>query len=240
MPFLEASGKLIFFAHVPKAGGSSVEDYLEARFGPLALLDRDWTARWAAGGWRRSGLRVSPQHLDAREALRLLPRAPDWSFAVVREPAARLISEYRFQARARRPRRRLTRLGFSAWLRLALAAAAREPTIFDNHLRPQSEMVPEGAEVFRLEDGLAPLLARLDAVTGTEAPPGLALGHALKAAAGAPAVRPRPADLALIGRAYAADYARFGYPAPAPARSRPALSAALAPAAALMWRAGRL
>jgi hypothetical protein len=53
MPYVTAAGKLIYFAHVPKAGGSSVENYLAARFGPLAMLDRNWTRyRFDEGGWR--------------------------------------------------------------------------------------------------------------------------------------------------------------------------------------------
>ena len=38
MPLAHWNNCSIFFAHVPKTGGSSVEDYLIRRFGPLASL----------------------------------------------------------------------------------------------------------------------------------------------------------------------------------------------------------
>src|SRR6056297_3622976 len=117
MPLVSAGGRRLFFAHVPKTGGSSLEDYLAERFGPLAWLDRYWELRWKDGGCREAGLRVSPQHLAAEDALRLLPGPSDWSFALVRDPVARIVSEYRFQARAPGRRRRLAELGFSSWLR---------------------------------------------------------------------------------------------------------------------------
>jgi hypothetical protein len=246
MPLLRAEGRRLFFAHVPKTGGSSLEDYLAARFGPLAWLDREWEIRWLEGGCREAGLRVSPQHLAAEDIARLLPGPPDWSFALVRDPAARIVSEYRFQARAPRRRRRLAELGFSTWLRAVLALARREPTVFDNHIRPQTDLVPEGAEVFRLENGFAPLIARLDAVTETSAPE-LEVGHALRSDDIAPPALRGP-DLALIAEAYAADYERFGYPRPDPSATpgdalaplRGLAAEVMASAALPMWRSGRL
>ena len=51
MPIFRHDGALYFFAHVPKCGGQSVEDYLSRRFGPLAFLNNDYYARPIA--WRR-------------------------------------------------------------------------------------------------------------------------------------------------------------------------------------------
>lgn len=247
MPLSIASdGRLIYFAHVPKAGGSSVEDHLEARFGPLSMIDRNWERVWHNGLWRESSITGSPQHLTASDAARLLPARIDWTFAMVRDPVARLVSEYRFQARMNRGRRRLTGAGFSTWLRISLSGARWAPMIFDNHLRPQTEIVPEGAEVFRLEDGFAPLLTRLDALFGPP-PPGTKMGRALESRNHAQVV-PSAQDLTLIARVYAADYARFGYPPPdidgAPcdrlAPMRDAAGAGLGPVAVAIWRRGRL
>ena len=39
MPLAHWNNCSIFFAHVPKTGGSSVEDYLIRRFGPLSIID---------------------------------------------------------------------------------------------------------------------------------------------------------------------------------------------------------
>ena len=240
----------ILFAHVPKAGGSSLEDHMEARFGPLELLDRDWESK-RRGKTRRLRREPSPQHLD-REALarRLGSADVDWSFALVRDPLSRLISAYRFQfhrAWLRRPRMRLAgHLGFSAWTAMALGAARRRPTLLDNHLRPQTDLLPDGAEIFRLEDGLDALSARLDAVTRTRAPPGCEIGHALKS--GGPTPVPSRRDLELVLETYAADYDRLGYERPEPdaAPSHPldllrhAAGRSMAPVMTALWDAGRL
>ena len=38
MPIARVSGKLVLFMHVPRCGGTSMEDYLEARFGPSVRI----------------------------------------------------------------------------------------------------------------------------------------------------------------------------------------------------------
>jgi hypothetical protein len=157
----------------------------------------------------------------------------------------RAVSEFRFQSRRGFRRHRLTQLGFSTWLRVVLAAARRDSRVFDNHLRPQSDIVPAGAEVFHLEQGFDALVARLDAIADARAP-GLAVADEGEPHAGD--VCPSRQDLAVIAGFYAADYARFGYPAPegdgarpdpaAPARA--ALARALGPAVARMYFRGRM
>ena len=216
MPSVEIRGTLIYFAHCPKAGGTSVERFMVERWGSaVGLLGWGWDRKWAREGERAGEISCSPQHLVWEDARRVLPRAPDHVFTVVRDPVARMVSEYLYQAEGRltgpagRPVRRL---GFPAWLRLMLETAGRNPFTHDNHFRAQVEFVPpDGASVFRLEDGLEPVLRWLCAVAG-EAPPE-ALPHDLKA--GGPR-RPEPSaeDRALIQKHFRADYDRFGYPTP--------------------------
>lgn len=245
MPSLRLDDRLIWFAHCPKAGGTSLEQVMVARWGDrVGHLHWGWDRWWRQGGWRRADPPNSPQHLTWADAEKALPRAPDAVFAVVRDPVARMVSEYRWQRRHRRGTRAgrlLARLPFGFWLRLMLATARINPHAFDNHLRPQGDFVPEGAAVFRFEAGLGPVLDWLAATTGT--PPAAAPPHAL--AAGGSAPRLSDSDRSRIGAAFAADYARFGYPAPAAAaRPRPdgldRLAAALAPLVAALDRRGRL
>jgi hypothetical protein len=246
MPLFQVRDQTLYFAHVPRTGGSNLENYLAARFGSASMLDRDWMSAWAGGGWRRDSLLTSPQHMTAVDAARVLPVTGVPSFAVVRDPAARIVSEFRFQARRGFRRRRLTELGFSTWLRLMLAAAHRDPRIFDNHLRPQTEIVPQTAVVFRLEGGLDPVIAWIDAIA-EETAPELVIGND-EPASFRGTVAPSRDDLRLIARFYASDYKRFGYLPPdlasaAPDRLAPArgaLGAALAPAVAWMYLRGRI
>lgn len=206
MPFLFPQGKVLFFVHVPKTGGSSVEDYLERRFGPLAMVDRHKRA-----GVTGTGLISPVTHLSALDLEEIVPETCDLCFALVRDPLARVLSEYRWQRGASR----MSRMDFSAWLRVVIAAARREPRIYENHIRPQDQMVPAQAEVFRLEDGFDAMIARLDAVTGTTAP-GIAVGHLKNRQKDAAPIPVLAEDAALVAEYYAADYARFGYDLPDP------------------------
>lgn len=241
MPSLALPDRLIWFAHCPKAGGTSVERVMVERWGDrVGHLHWGWDRWWRRGGWRLASPPNSPQHLVWADALAALPTPPDAVFALVREPGARMASEHAFQRRHRRGTRAgraLAYLPFSFWLRLMLATARLNPHAFDNHLRPQADFVPEGAAVFRLEDGLGAALDWLAAATGAALP---APPHELKSGGLQPL---SPADRARIAASHAADHARFGYPAPGAAPGRDALdllAAALAPVVVALDRRGLL
>ena len=163
MPSLVLSDRLIWFAHCPKAGGTSVERAMvEPWGGAVGHLHWGWDLWWTRGGWRVADPPNSPQHFVWADALAALPRAPAVVFALVGDPAARMASEHAFQRRHRRGTgagRALAQLPFSLWLRLMLAVARLNPHAFDNHLRPQVDFIPDSAAVFRLEEGLAAPLA---------------------------------------------------------------------------------
>ena len=199
MPFVNANGKNIFFAHVPKTGGSSVEDYLYRRFGPLSIIDKN-----KREGVRGTGLIVPSTHLTTVDLAELLPRDLAHSFTVVREPMARMMSEYRYQSGVSR----MSRMGFSTWLHIMIAAAQIEPRVYENHIRPQSDLVPEGCEIFRLEDSFDPVISWLDTVTGSTEPE-INVGHLLKRKH--ETITPSRQDVDLVTRYYAIDYERFGY-----------------------------
>ena len=200
MPLVTGANQRVFFAHVPKTGGSSVEEYLIRRFGgPLSL--KDVTHR---NGRRRRGLISLSTHLTAEDLLDVLPHDVDYSFAVVRNPLQRVLSQYRFQAGVSRT----ARYTFSTWLRLMLHCVAMDLRVYQNHIRPQSDLVPEDSEVFRLEDGFDGMIAWLDEITGTIAPE-IEINHLLKKEHVPVAVKSD--DVRLIHDYYAADYERFGY-----------------------------
>ena len=114
MPLLHSKAATVYYAHVPKAGGTSIEDYLIAQFGPLSLYDPYWTAR-SQPGWPQK-FACSDQHLVWADACALMESPPDLVFGMVRDPLGRVISEYRFQSRHNRKMGWLTRRGFSVWL----------------------------------------------------------------------------------------------------------------------------
>ena len=248
MPSLSLPDRFIWFSHCPKAGGTSVERALVDRWGPaVGHLQWGWDLWWRRGGWRRADPPNSPQHLTWADAVRVLPRVPDAVFALVRDPVDRLISEYRYQRQARRGTwlgRLLAHLPFSTWAMIMLRVARANPYAFDNHLRPQADFIPDGARVFRLEDGMEPVGEWLADKTGEF------IDHFAQdlAARDRTPLWVYREDLELIARAYGEDYARFAIDLPSPdglpadrlRNLRAIVAAALTPVVLLLDRTGRL
>lgn len=186
MPLARIADTILFFVHIPKTGGSSIEAYMRAK-GTVALC-----------GARRGWSRVSPQHLHRDLYAELVPASfYDRAFAVLRDPKARLMSEFRMQVEAVRPRPRpvswllgagrraagrrlhpiragggVEYLDFDAWAGKILRAYRRNPYLKDNHIRPQAEYVEPGQTLFAFEHGLDPVFRWIDAVTQTPAADG--------------------------------------------------------------------
>lgn len=221
MPLIKANGKLVYFAHVPKCAGTAVARYLEARFGPPALSDRQFRTVPEALRWTRS----SPQHIPCDALARLFPPGFfDASFAVIRHPVDRLASVFLFQRE--KEGTIPPDLGFADWLGRIAADRTRDPFAFDNHTRPMTDFVPEDAVLFRLEDGVEAVEAWCDATFGAQE--GLPTGadpvriprvntryrRLKEAGPDALPVPPfvvTPADRALVADLFAVDFDRFGY-----------------------------
>lgn len=211
MPFFRTAGKLCYFSHIPKTGGTSVEDYLIERFGPLAMLERRFNFIPPAERW----CQTSPQHVEWKSLQMMLPlEMIDAVFAVVRHPIARTESGYHFQIEVEKSIPPET--PFSEWLTGQVALLRANAFALDNHMRPQVEFLPEGAAVFHLEFGLDPLVPYFDQLAeNTDGP--RAIGHSNKRRKSGDKAetpdwaRPSEADIDLICEIYAADFERFGY-----------------------------
>ena len=96
----------------------------------------------------------------------------DYVFMTVREPIARLKSEFHYRTRGAGRgsafRQLRVPISFDAWVRWTLARYRKDPYVWDNHVRPQHEFLAFGAEVFRLEDGLDRVAEALQSVTGAD------------------------------------------------------------------------
>lgn len=214
MPSLTLENSLIWFAHCPKAGGTSVERMLIDHFGAdsVSHLHWGWDLWWKRGGWRKADPPNSPQHLTWEDAVKKLPRLPDQVFALVRDPVDRMTSEKKWQRCIRRGTwagKLLAALPFSLWLRIVLAMAKRDAHVFDNHLRPQTDFVPQFARVFHLEHGMgavADWLAQFTEGVNFGSPP-----HLLSTKG---SCQLRPEDAALIAFSFASDYEVFQYEKP--------------------------
>jgi hypothetical protein len=220
MPIFRINDKLHYFAHVPKCGGTSVDAYLTARFGSLGLSEGPRPAKIAAADrWSRS----SAAHIPVTALFRFWPR--DWllsSFAVVRHPVRRLISVYFY---ARDVTRTVPQgMDFDGWCQEVLPGIADDPYRFDGHLLPQVAFIPKDSAIFRLEDGLDPVIPYLDGLVGTsDGPRQIGAENVGGWRASETAPTPLPETLALIASVYAQDFAAFGYPPVATATDASAL-----------------
>jgi hypothetical protein len=144
--FLDEDNKILF-VHVPKTGGTSVER-LFAKSG-FRTSYRDPKVGRDSVNWLR---RCSPQHLHAHVLEQLFDLSRfDLVFMIVRDPVARFRSEYSMRHKTDL---RTDSFLVEQWTDEVLAKYEKNPYLYDNHLRPQSEFHLPGAVVYRLEDGL--------------------------------------------------------------------------------------
>lgn len=201
MPLFRFDNAVVLFIHVPKTGGSSIEAALRRMGGRPALLSE---TTHGYGG-------CTPQHMQAEVLQSFVPEAfYDMRFAVVRDPQSRLISEFKMR-RAGRKLRGLRPIGFAAWVRQTFARYAKNPYVFDNHIRPQTELIPPGTRTFKFEDGLEAVLEHVSKELESRPPkiPHLRTGEAAS-------VKVSDDVAEKIAAFYREDYSRFGYSSRAP------------------------
>ncbi|MCF7702161.1 sulfotransferase family 2 domain-containing protein [Loktanella sp. M215] len=193
MTLLSANGKLFYFAHIPKTGGSSVETAMRKAGARRALHFHK----------RLDFVRCNLQHMHAELFDTFVPpKFYDKGFCVIRHPIARLVSEYRWRQTLDQ-----ASLPFDPWVRRQIAAYAQNPYVLDNHMRPQHEFIGKKIKVFRFEDGIDVILGRLSVMTGLTLNPETHVRQ--------PGVREpltwSPETRALALRFYDADFAPLGY-----------------------------
>lgn len=212
MPIVRISDMLVYFAHVPKCAGTSIEAYLSHRFGRLAFQDRKYLSQPAEERWTAT----SPQHVPAAALARLFPEGFfAQSFAMVRHPVDRLRSVFLFQKE--RERTIDPECSFDAWVKDLERLRAIRPQLYDGHIQPMHSFVPSRSRIFRLEDGEAALIGWLDLLSGdTEGDRVLPREKVRADTTQTPAPEITPATRARIETLYAEDMTRFGYATEAP------------------------
>lgn len=144
MPLYRNKDRAILLVHIPKTGGSSLEEMLVSAGAMQALKFH-----------KRLGFSAStPQHMQWDVLRHWVPKEfYNFSFTIVRNPYARLASEYAWrQAISNTPLP-----PFNTWICAALKRFKKNPYVLDNHIRPQHEFIGPKVRVFRLEDGLDPV-----------------------------------------------------------------------------------
>lgn len=138
--------KKIFFVHIPKCGGMSVlaffrelgaQIYLEWENNKILPLMRCPTGH---------------MHYDQIDQVVRLDKF-HLSFAIVRNPYERALSDYHW---ANRNRHENEWPKFDAWLNWVIVNYQRDPFFLDNHIRPQNQFIgSKVGYIFKYEEGLS-------------------------------------------------------------------------------------
>lgn len=154
MPILKSKAKLILFCHIPRTGGTYIENYAANLGFKVGFLDPHHIH---ASDEKRLA-KSSPQHFIASDYSCLFPNNFfDATFAVVRHPVSRFISAYKFQKYHQRTLSH--NLSIDSLAEALQGGFSLRGENFDNHFMPQHLFLYpfEGCKVFKFEDGLVPV-----------------------------------------------------------------------------------
>lgn len=160
MPIVKFRDKLVYFSHIPKCGGASVESYLaKISKGKIAFIDNGYHSLQKGVKWNNS----SPQHIDGQSLERLFSvNFFDAFFAVVREPIERFESAFNFQKNIEKTINPDTKIN-DFILSLDPKSISRIGH-YDGHFMPQFMFLHPRASYtfFKLEDGMERVKEYLD------------------------------------------------------------------------------
>lgn len=200
MPFIHHDGRALLYLHVPKTGGSTIEDWLRT-IAPL---------RFHSVGTPQP-MKCTPQHLRMNDFRELFGADYfDHVVMTVRNPYDRIASEYRMRAMLAGETFWKAAPSFSLWLEQTLEAAAKNPFHLGNHLRPQWQFLGDGVEVLKYETGLPAITARMAQILGVAAPD--TLPRVFDTSAAHVTVEWDIADRLLVQEFYRKDFKVFDYP----------------------------
>lgn len=142
MPIMIKDNKSVLFIHIPKCGGSTFEK---------TIKDMGWRELFSFRGLHLSKLKFmkcTPQHMHA-EILDQIVNKDQFTkiVAIVRNPFDRLISEYFWQLK-----QGITNLAPEDWIDDTFSKYQSNNYIYDNHIRPQSEFLMDGVEIYKIEN----------------------------------------------------------------------------------------
>jgi hypothetical protein len=139
--FSKASDVSILYIHIPKAGGGSIEEFLEK--------NRFKRTIWTAKPWKFSKCSAQHMHAELLNTFLHLEKI-DYIFATIRNPVHRMISEYKW-----RIKRDIASNGFNDWYEEARKNYQADNFYADNHMRPMHQFITSECIVFKLEDGFS-------------------------------------------------------------------------------------
>lgn len=157
MPIFRVKGKNIFFFHVPKCAGSSVERSLINSGLKLSFHDVHFRNKWQS---------ISPQHICKSHYHSLFQNDFfDYSFSIVRNPVSRFISAFAYNRKKIGMFRDINSILRELSFREDFSAKK-----YDNHFTPAVRLIPDHVKVFKLEFGLDRILQEISKDIGIKLP----------------------------------------------------------------------
>ncbi|MFC1694676.1 sulfotransferase family 2 domain-containing protein [Pseudomonadota bacterium] len=197
MPIFERNGEKVLFIHIPKTGGTAIEEYFSSE-STMTFL----------GMHPSPSLKICPQHFTVTD-LKVLLGSDYWSMAcaVIRDPYKRMESEFFF-----RTEDQFNKFGqrpdFSSWLIDRMNQVRRNPLFLDNHFRPQIEFIDSDITIFRFEEGLEIVIDEISRVLGINKI--TSLQH--KNVSSKKDIKWSLDALHCVNQYYRSDFKEFGYP----------------------------
>lgn len=151
MPIFKKNNDFVFFSHIPKTGGMSIETSFLKTHEVFLKTPK-------LHGIKQEKLPCSPQHFHYKIIKEMFGGKPfTYQFCVVRHPLDRLISEYNFLASIAVNQKKVLP-GFEEWFELTIEKYRKDSFVMDNHIRPQVEFVCDEMDIFKYEDGLSSII----------------------------------------------------------------------------------
>ena len=146
MPVFNKGNKNYLFIHVPKTGGSSIEELFVRSGFKMDLFGITESSMYVT----EKGSRIPLQHLHSELLLETINWSEiNYSFMIYRDPVERIISDYKFRTTYFEKE---CKLNADDWIIKTLNEYKEDNSIKHNHIRPQNEFYIEGCDVYDFKD----------------------------------------------------------------------------------------
>lgn len=159
MPLIYKDGVSIFFFHIPKCAGTSVEKIFVKNNYSMDLHNPSHAYKPLSKHFK-----CSPQHYHYDMVKSIVDISSfDYCFSITRDPVERIISEYKM-----RSKHHASPPSFAVWLERIITIYNKNSFVLDNHVRPQYEFVGPEVKVYNLSAGLASIFEEIQSDLGVE------------------------------------------------------------------------